>query len=97
MTGASIIVTFEQINQASENTKSTAAYMNSELSQLKSDLSQLKSIWVGSTGDSYKALQAKWDQALTDLNQVLSDISTALNQANQVYTQTESTNGRVWT
>lgn len=95
-TGASIVVTFQSIMEASQNTKSTAAYMNQELDQLKQDLAQLKSIWEGQAAVDYKALQAKWDNASTDLNQILSDISQALDQAHQLYTETENSNASVW-
>jgi 6 kDa early secretory antigenic target len=95
-TGASILVTFQSIMEASQNTKSTASYMNQELDQLKRDLSQLKSIWDGQAAVDYKALQAKWDNASTDLNQILADISQALDQAHQLYTETENANARVW-
>ena len=95
-TGASIVVTFQSIMEASQNTKSTAAYMNQELDQLKRDLSQLKSIWDGQAAVDYKALQAKWDNATADLNQILSDISQALDQAHQLYTETENSNASVW-
>jgi len=95
-TGASILVTFQSIMEASQNTKSTAAYMNQELDQLKRDLAQLKSIWEGQAAVDYKALQAKWDNATADLNQILADISQALDQAHQLYTETENANASVW-
>ena len=46
-TAASILVTFQSISEASQNTKATASYMNQELDQLKRDLSQLKALWDG--------------------------------------------------
>ena len=95
-TAASIIVTFQSISEASQNTKATASYMNQELDQLKSDLSQLKSIWDGQAAVDYKALQAKWDTATADLNQILADISMALDQAHSLYLETEQTNASVW-
>ena len=95
-TAASILVTFQSISEASQNTKATASYMNQELDQLKRDLSQLKSIWDGQAAVDYKALQAKWDNATLDLNQILSDISQALDQAHQLYLETESANASVW-
>jgi len=94
--GASIVVTFQSIMEASQNTKATASYMNQELDQLKSDLSQLKAIWEGQAAVDYKALQAKWDNASTDLNQILSDISRSLDQAHQLYLETEQSNAQVW-
>ena len=95
-TGASILVTFQSIMEASQNTKATASYMNQELDQLKRDLAQLKSIWEGQAAVDYKALQAKWDNASMDLNQILSDISQALDQAHQLYMETEQSNASVW-
>jgi WXG100 family type VII secretion target len=95
-TAASILVTFQSISEASQNTKATASYMNQELDQLKRDLSQLKAIWDGQAAVDYKALQAKWDNASTDLNQILADISQALDQAHQLYTETENANASVW-
>jgi ESAT-6 family protein len=95
-TAASILVTFQSISEASANTKSTASYMNQELDQLKRDLSQLKAIWDGQAAVDYKALQAKWDNASLDLNQILADISQALDQAHQLYMETEQSNASVW-
>jgi WXG100 family type VII secretion target len=95
-TGASIVVTFQSIMEASQNTKSTAAYMNQELDQLKRDLSNLKALWEGQAAVDYKALQAKWDTASLDLNQILADISQSLDQAHQLYLETEQSNAQVW-
>jgi ESAT-6 family protein len=95
-TAASILVTFQSIAEASQNTKATASYMNQELDQLKRDLSQLKAIWDGQAAVDYKALQAKWDNASADLNQILADVSQALDQAHQLYLETEQSNASVW-
>lgn len=96
MTGATTLVTFQSITDASTDARRTAGLMNDELNQLKSDLSQLKSIWEGKTAEDYKAQQAKWDQAQADLTQVLSDISQALDHAHEVYSQGEDANASQW-
>ena len=95
-TAASIVVTFQSIAEASQNTRATASYMNQELDELKRDLSQLKAIWDGQAAVDYKALQAKWDNASADLNQILADVSQALDQAHQLYLDTEQSNASVW-
>jgi early secretory antigenic target protein ESAT-6 len=92
----SILVRFQNVVQASTNAKTTAADMNDSLSQLKSDLANLKSIWEGPAAGDYKELQRQWDQALTDLNQILSEISTTLQQAADQYQQTEKSNQSAW-
>src|SRR2546429_5903176 len=93
--GASILVTFQAIMEASQNTKTTSSAMNQELDQLKRDLGQLKSIWEGEAAGDYKALQAKWDAAAADLTMILADISNTLDQAHQLYTDIERKNAGV--
>ena len=55
------------------------------MNRLESDLSELKGAWVGSAKDSYTVAKAKWDQAITEMKDLLARTSMAVSQANQDY------------
>jgi|SRR5215471_11439691 len=92
----SILVRFQNVSQASTNAKTTASSMNDTLSQLKSDLANMKAIWDGPAASDYKRLQEQWDKALTDLNQIMQEISTTLEQSAQHYAAIEKQNQSAW-
>ena len=93
----SILVRFQNVTQASQNAKSGAAQMDQTLSQLRSDLANMKQIWEGPAASDYKALQQQWDQAWTDLKEILTEISSALQQASTQYAQVEDGNRKLFT
>ncbi len=93
----SILVRFQNVMNASTNARTTAASMNDALSQLKSDLSAIKAIWEGPAAGDYKQLQQQWDQALTDLNQILDEISVTLQKSSEHYAAIEKNNQSSWT
>ena len=66
------------------------------LTTLKSDLANMKAIWDGPAASDYKRLQEQWDKALTDLNQIMQEISTTLEQSAQHYAAIEKQNQSAW-
>jgi WXG100 family type VII secretion target len=94
--GAPILVTFQQIADAVQQTQATSSNMNAKLDELKSGLSQMKSIWQGQASDDYKSLQDQWDKAVAALNLIMAEISKSLNTALTNYHATEDANAKVW-
>ena len=85
-------VTFGELDAAQGNISSTVNAINSQLDDLKSFLAPMVSTWDGQAAETYNALQRQWDTAAADLNQVLAQIGSAVNVANQQYQHAESTN-----
>jgi WXG100 family type VII secretion target len=94
--GASIVVTFQTIEEAKQNTVSTTSYLNQELEQLKRDLQPLRSIWAGAAAGGYGDVQDQWNKASAGLNQILADIGEELRKAHDLYTQIEQQNRQSW-
>lgn len=74
-----------QLDAAVQDIATTVKALDNRLNQLESELATLKSDWVGSAQQSYVAAKAKWDAAITHLNQVLTDTGTAVASANSEY------------
>lgn len=83
---------FGKLSATQQHIASTVGQMNGQLGDLKSYLAPLVATWEGEASASYQALQAKWDSAAHDLNNVLGRISTALAAANADFQSTEKAN-----
>jgi len=96
MSSGLIKVDYPTIQQAIENTRQTASFMENQLSNLQTDLGQLRQMWEGPAASSYNALQQKWNQAYTDLNTILNKISTELQEILTYYQNTENKLAGAW-
>lgn len=91
-----ILVTYGAVNEAAMDTDAIASQIAQELSDLKSFIAPLVASWSGEAAADFQALQAKWDNSATDLNQVLRQMSQALRAAGEQYQATESSNIKLW-
>lgn len=91
-----ILVNFQTIQSASSEVRQTASRIQSQLDELKAGVQRIASSWQGSAQEGYQARQAQWDAKAADLQQVLGQIATALDNAAQSYQQTEQQNANVW-
>jgi 6 kDa early secretory antigenic target len=92
-----ILVTFGEIAAAQQNVTGTAQQMNAQLQDLQRMLAPLVAGWQGEAATDYQARKRQWDTAAADLNQVLTQIGTALGHANEGYQQVERANAARWT
>jgi WXG100 family type VII secretion target len=90
------MVTFAALAEAAQTIQSTSNNLNTKLSDLESQLKPVVSTWTGSASENYQVQQTKWNQAQTDLNQVLLAISKAVENAHDAYSQTETANTQAW-
>jgi WXG100 family type VII secretion target len=93
---ARIQVTFGAVNEAAMDTDGIASQIAQQLGDLKTYLSPLVASWSGDASGEFQALQAKWDNSASDLNQVLRQISQALRTAGDNYLTTERANKQIW-
>ncbi|MCM3883409.1 WXG100 family type VII secretion target [Frankia sp. R82] len=96
MADGEILVTFSSLAQAQTDTGSAFTAIQQELTDLRTYLNPLVSSWTGQAATNYQAAQTKWDNAVTDLNQVLGIISQALGTAHSTYRDTETINAGMW-
>jgi WXG100 family type VII secretion target len=93
---SNILVNFSTIQNASQEVKQTASRIQQQLDDLKAGVSRIASSWQGSAQEGYQARQREWDQRAADLQQVLQQISQALESAAQSYQDTEDKNRNIW-
>ena len=91
-----VLVTFAALAEAAQTIQSTYNSLNEKLNDLESQLRPMVSTWTGSASENYQVQQQKWNQAQTDMNNVLQAISKAVEAAHDAYTQTESSNAGAW-
>jgi 6 kDa early secretory antigenic target len=91
-----ILVTYGTIDKAATDTRTTASFMNEQLNRLGQDLRQIKQMWEGPGAEQYKGLQAKWDTAAADLNQILSKMPQMLEDMRQYYDDWEKKVAGMW-
>lgn len=61
-------------------------------SQLRSNLAQ----WDGEAQTAYYAAKAKWDAAMANMANVLTNLRAVIGEANVNYSTTEATNAAMW-
>ncbi|GAA1115127.1 MULTISPECIES: WXG100 family type VII secretion target [Kitasatospora] len=94
--GDHILVNFSTIQNASSEIRQTAQRIQSQLDELKAGVQRIASTWEGAAQEGYQARQQEWDAKAADLQQVLGQIATSLDNAAQSYQSTESKNTAVW-
>ncbi|KDN82959.1 WXG100 family type VII secretion target [Kitasatospora cheerisanensis] len=91
-----ILVNFQTVLNASSEVRQTASRIQSQLDDLKSGVQRIASSWEGAAQQGYQARQAQWDAKAADLQQVLGQIASALDNAAQSYQNTEKQNEGLW-
>ncbi|GAA4849110.1 WXG100 family type VII secretion target [Kitasatospora terrestris] len=96
MSDGGILVNFQTISGAGTEVRQTAARIQSQLDDLKAGVQRIASAWSGAAQEGYQARQGEWDRKAADLQQVLGQIATALDNAAQSYQATEKANAGIW-
>ena len=91
-----ILVNFATIQNAGSEVRATAARIQSQLDELKSGVTKIAASWQGAAQEGYQAYQQQWDNKAADLQQVLGQIGSSLDQAAQSYQETENKNRNIW-
>lgn len=89
-----IVVNYAALENANSRIQATARGIEEKLDTLRSRLQRMQ--WDGEDQVAYAAHQAKWDQAIADLNGILAQIGGAVGTARENYMSTESNNAKVW-
>lgn len=86
---AGMKVHYETLFHAADECGNTSQRLTQTSDQLKSDLGPLVNTWGGEAQANYLQLQQQWDEAHANLNQVLAQIGTTLEQIGQSYREME--------
>ena len=92
-----IAVTFEHMQTAADSARTTATYIDDQLSDLMKVLNPIVASWTGTAAQYFQYQHQLWMQAATDLHSILTRIATVLADSHDDYHGTEGAIERKWT
>jgi WXG100 family type VII secretion target len=92
--GMPIQVNYAALEEAASVIQSSSRNIEGKLNELDGQLKKIE--WDGSDREAYQAHKAKWDQAIADMNQILTQIGSAVTTAREGYGQTEQAGVNAW-
>jgi len=90
--GDVLVVNFAALQKASADIQTALNTLHSQLGQLERDAAPLVAGWDGEARRAYDIRQARWQQAATDLADILLGIKRALDDSAADYQHTEQRN-----
>ncbi|MCO6393856.1 MULTISPECIES: WXG100 family type VII secretion target [Corynebacterium] len=87
---------FAQIANAAEDMRSSATRITSQLNELKQIIQPMAQTWEGTAASAYQAHQAKWDQAAEDLNTILNQIASTVEDGNSTMLAVNNAAANSW-
>lgn len=90
---------FATVEQASSDIVAGSQQLQSTLSQLQTDLSPIArdtANWDADSGEAYRGYQQQWDEAATELFEVLRIIGNGVQTAHDNGVATETANTSMW-
>ena len=91
-----ILVDHGGLNTCSQQAADCGKYMNSQFNHLKSEVQTNLSEWLGQNRSAYTKLQNEWDQAASEMYQILQGISDMVTQLNTQYRKAEESMAQEW-
>ncbi|MCW2779181.1 MAG: hypothetical protein JWN17_2906 [Frankiales bacterium] len=96
MTSGELKVNFGALGTAAADIRSRANALQSRLDRLDQDLAPLRADWTGDASASYQTAKAQWTAAITDMQQLLSDVGHAVETSNSEYQGADKANANRW-
>lgn len=85
-------VNYGSLSTASGDLNAGATAIQSTLDNMDAELQQLRSNWEGDAQEAYLIAKQQWTEGMTGMRDVLAQISTLVDSANQSYNSTDSAN-----
>jgi 6 kDa early secretory antigenic target len=79
-----------QVNVLAEQIRGGANGIKSQLDQLDGEVAKLRGSWSGAAQQAYDEAQRKWNQSITDMQQLLGNIATQTEHVAAGYDQTDA-------
>ena len=89
-------VSFAAMEQASSDVKRSAAIIDHQLNDLATYLQSLEPTWQGAASDGYRQQKQRWQRAASGLNDILTTLARALDDASGNYLAAEHDLVRIW-
>jgi 6 kDa early secretory antigenic target len=89
-----IYVNYQALQDGEASIIQISQRIEQKLSDLKGRLARIT--WEGQDMQAYQAYQQQWDQAIADLNTILSKTGALVGTAHGNYRQNEVSNAKVW-
>lgn len=79
-----------QVTALAGQIRSGSQGIRAELDTLESEIGKLRSQWGGEAQASYDAAQRKWNQSVTEMQQLLAQIASKTEEISQQYTHSDN-------
>lgn len=96
MSAGQLKVNFGALETAAADIQASANQIQARLDELDRELAPLRADWTGSASEAYQVAKTKWTQAVNDMQQLLAQIGTAVQQSNSEYQSAERANQGRW-
>jgi WXG100 family type VII secretion target len=84
------------LEMRNEAMRKIARVLDGRLDALRSELDSLTDTWTGPSKEEYQVQRARWDNAVQELNRILHEITGKVDDARNVYLDTEVQLARRW-
>ncbi|MFH8798145.1 WXG100 family type VII secretion target [Streptomyces sp. NPDC017936] len=91
-----IYVDYNHAEGAADDMVSQSQSIMSILANLEMELAELKNSWIGDDKDVYSEVQAKWDNAVENIKNLLANHSGLLTEISANYRYTEQNLSQRW-
>lgn len=89
-------VSMPQVTSVIEQMRSANQKIQATTDELEAQAMNNLQLWTGAARDNYTVCKAAWDSAINDMNLVLNNSSTSLQQINDNHAATENANHNLW-
>ena len=91
-----IYVDYSHMNNAADDLVSQTQAIAQTISNMEAELAQLKQSWVGDDKDMYEQIQNTWDNAITLMENMLSQNYQLLDEISGSYKYNEKNLSQMW-
>jgi WXG100 family type VII secretion target len=85
-----IALSYEELESAYAQIQSQSGEMDGTLADLRTQLDAMD--WEGADKAAYEESKAQWDAAFAKINEILTGVGNAVNNAKERYAETEAAN-----
>jgi WXG100 family type VII secretion target len=96
LTDGYIYVDYNHMNNAADDMVQQTRAIANTLSSLEAELGELVKSWYGSDADTYRTKQQAWDQAVKNMEQLLTSHASLLTDISDGYKYSENSLSQMW-
>ncbi|MCX4402987.1 WXG100 family type VII secretion target [Streptomyces sp. NPDC059837] len=96
LTDGQIYVDYRHMENAADDMVQQTRAIANTLSSLEAELSELKKTWYGSDAETYTQKQAAWDEAVRNMEQLLTSHAGLLTDISNNYKYSENSLSQMW-